>query len=369
MDEFGEPGVEEILAAAARALGDALTDPVDLGGSRRSTVLRVRTTDGGTVIVKAFGESREARDAFVAEAAGLRLTDLGPRLLAADAGRRLVVMSDLGVAPNLADRLLGADPASAAEALAQWATAYGRLAATTAGRQAELAALRAEYGARGATAEENWIAGLGPSLAEALSAFGVAVPDGLDADITLAAHLHTDEYQVFSPGDICPDNHLLTPDGLRPLDFEWAVYHSVFLDAAYTRMPFSSCWCVSRLPDDQARDAERRYRQEVVAAFPTLADDAVWEAGLQLAVATWTAHVTTLILPRATESDRGVHLSRMKTPTFRQVLRYRWGMLVADPGIRERLPALTLACERLLAVTEDWRVGLMPGYPAFAESA
>jgi hypothetical protein len=362
-------GVEEILAAASRALGTALSEPEDLGGSRRSVVLRVRTADGGTVVVKAFGESREARAAFVAEASGLRHTDLGPGLLAVDAERRLVVMTDLGIAPNLADKLLGGDPAAAAEALTQWATAYGRLAATTAGRQAELAALRAEYGATGATAEENWIAELARTLPEVMTASGVAVPDGLDADIALAAGLHTDEYQVFSPGDICPDNHLLTPDGLRPLDFEWAVYHSVFLDAAYTRMPFSSCWCVSRLPEDLARDAELRYRAEIVTAFPALADDAVWEGGLQLAVATWTAHVTTMILPRSAESDRGVHLSRMRTPTFRQVLRHRWGTATSDAGIRERLPALALAFERLLAATEDWRVGPLPGYPAFAPIA
>ena len=358
--------MEDILAAAATVLGHALSDPRDLGGSTRSTVLRARTPDGGSVVVKAFADTPEARRAFVSEASGLRLTDLGPRLLAVDPGRRLVVMTDLGLAPNLADRLLGWDPAAAADALAQWATAYGRLAATTAGRQAELAALRAEYGGTGAVSEEDWISAIGQSLPETLSRYDVAVPDGLAADIALLATLHTDEYQVFSPGDICPDNHLLTEDGLRPLDFEWAVYHSVFLDAAYARMPFSSCWCVSRLPDDLARDAERRYRDEVVTAFPALADDAVWERGLRLAVGTWTAHVTTELMQRAVEADRWLHRSKPELPTYRQLLRYRWRTFLADPGSWELLPALSEACQGLLTVTEPWGAAEMPGYPAFA---
>lgn len=131
-------------------------------------------------------------------------------------------MADLGVAPSLADRLLGSSAAAADRALLDWVFALGRLAATTRGREAELTAL--------------------------LPALGLAPPPGLqdDLDKVLAATA-PQRYPVFSPGDICPDNTLLTGHGLQLVDFEGAGYHSVFLDAAYLRMPFATCWCVFRL--------------------------------------------------------------------------------------------------------------------------
>ncbi|MFD0630560.1 hypothetical protein ACFQ9X_01735 [Catenulispora yoronensis] len=124
----------EILAAAAGLLGSELTDPVDLGGGPRSVVLRVRTAEGGTVVLKAH----EERGEFLAESAGLRFTDLGPRLLAADEARLLIAMEDLGAAPSLADVLLGGDEKAAREALVAWAGCYGRLAAWSVGREPEL---------------------------------------------------------------------------------------------------------------------------------------------------------------------------------------------------------------------------------------
>lgn len=58
--------MESILRAAARALGGDLSDPVDLGGSTRSTVLRCATADGGSVVVKAYTAGPTARRAFAA---------------------------------------------------------------------------------------------------------------------------------------------------------------------------------------------------------------------------------------------------------------------------------------------------------------
>ena len=71
------------MAAASAAAGTTLTEPVDLGGSARTTVLRCRTTDGTTVVVKA---QHDHSPYFVA---------------------RLILTGDLGAAPSLADTLLG----------------------------------------------------------------------------------------------------------------------------------------------------------------------------------------------------------------------------------------------------------------------
>nr|BFE88028.1 hypothetical protein GCM10020093_106290 [Planobispora longispora] len=48
--------MESIMRAAGNLLGTELSTPVDLGGSRRSTVLRCRTAGGGSVIVKSFSD-------------------------------------------------------------------------------------------------------------------------------------------------------------------------------------------------------------------------------------------------------------------------------------------------------------------------
>ena len=114
---IGLLAVDDLLAAASSALGATLTDPEDLGGSERSAVLRCRVAGGGSVVVKNYPGTAEGTQSFAAEAAGLALAaGAGPRLLAASSPARLVVMSDLGTAPSLADVLLtgsAADPATA----------------------------------------------------------------------------------------------------------------------------------------------------------------------------------------------------------------------------------------------------------------
>jgi hypothetical protein len=149
-----------IVAAAAGLVGRGLSEPADLGGSTRSTVLRARTADGGSVVIKRYADPEGARAAFVAEASGLAFAGSGPRLLAADPGFLMVVLEDLGSHPSLADRLLGDSAESADGALREWASCYGRLAAVTVGREAELDRLAGEYGHgedRDPEAPGNWL--------------------------------------------------------------------------------------------------------------------------------------------------------------------------------------------------------------------
>ncbi|ACU77201.1 conserved hypothetical protein [Catenulispora acidiphila DSM 44928] len=341
----------EILAAASAVLGTELTDPVDLGGSHRSTVLRVRTAAGDTVILKAHKEHA----AYAAEAGGLRLTDLGPRLLAEDAEHLLIVMEDLGDAPNLADLLLGGDAEQARAALIQWATTYGRLAVQTAGRESELG-----------QASGQWVTEDMAKLPDLLKVLDVAAPPGLAADLDAVTALDHDRFRVFSPGDICPDNNLLTPEGLRPIDFEGAGFHSVFLDASYSRMPFGSCWCVYRLPKSFSMEAERAYRGEVVRVYPELADDRIWRPGVRLASVAYVVAMTQWLMPGAVEEDRPMNRKRDPIASVRQVLRYRWEVTAAALERAEELPAAAAVFRALLARTEDWLVPDLPRYPAFS---
>ncbi|MGP3917272.1 hypothetical protein [Nonomuraea sp. 10N515B] len=350
--------MEKILAAASAVLGKRVNRPVDLGGSSRSHVLRCVTDDGGAVVVKAY------RDAagFAAEAAGLPLSGgFGPRLLAVDPSFPLIVMSDLGVAPSLADVLLGDSAEAAREGLLAWARTYGRIAVAAAGRQQEWERSRAGYSGVGA----GWrLFGDIGDLEEVLP----VAPSGLEDELT-ALEASSERYPVFSPGDICPDNNLLTADGLRVLDFEGAGYHSAFLEAAYVRMPFATCWCVFRLPPGLEAEIEDVYRKEVVAVHPELADDELWEAGMRKAVATWTIHMTWVLFPRAQKRDQPMHSTRTPVPSERQLLRYRWGRLLneLDRG-RDELPAVREAVQAWLETTAEWDVAELPHYPAFTST-
>lgn len=355
--------METILRAASALLGTAVSDPVDLGGSARSTVARCMIRDGGSVIVKAYKEEPDALRCFTAEAAGLALgAGWGPTLLAVDIAFPLLIMEDLGEAPSLADALLGSSASGAHLALLAWAGAHGRLAAETIGREAELAALRARY-ARGPQPwnEDPWLREAVEELPGVLDALGVTAPHGLMAEVSPVVELR--EYPVYSPGDICPDNHLLLPDRVRLLDFEGAEYHSVFIDAAYTRMPFSSCWCVFQLPHGVQAEVESTYRSEVAKGYPALLDDGVWREGMQLGMIAWTLNATVALTPRVLDEDRRLHPKRQPVPSMRQLLRYRWECLLAEVP---NLPATAETMRRLLAATERWNAPSMPLYPAFS---
>lgn len=360
-----------IMASACALLGRPLTDPVDLGGSDRSTVLRARTSDGGSVVIKQYAGGERARAVFAAESSGLAFTGLGPRLLAADIDVPMIVMNDLGAHPSLADRLLGDDPQAADAALLEWAGAYGRMAAASVGRQQDLARLVEEHG-RGhkPISEDSTFSRHCAAFRKRLAELGIDVPAGLEEELEglVETVVLSGSFSVFSPGDICPDNNLLTPDGLRVLDFEGASFHSVFLDAAYATMPFATCWCVYRLPPGQAERVEERYRAEVTGAFPELADDSVWGPGVRAAIVLWTAAMSAFMIEDVKAGDVPMHSAERPLPTVRQVLHYRWSRLRDLLESVGELPA-TVACMRaLLDATADWKPDPLPLYPAFSGS-
>ncbi|MFC5824169.1 hypothetical protein [Nonomuraea insulae] len=343
--------MNRILAAASAALGESLGRPVDLGGSARSQVLRCGTTGGGTVVVKAYQDA----SGFAAEAAGLAIAaGSGPDLLAVDHSFPLIVMSDLGAAPSLADLLLSDSPRAATEGLFTWARAYGRIAVAGAGRRPEW---ERAYTAHARPGPRR---GFSPDLSD-LGEILPEPPPGLDADLA-ALGANAERYRVFSPGDICPDNNLLTPAGMRVLDFESAGYHSAFLEAAYMRMPFSTCWCVFRLPPGMSARLEDVYRQEVISIHPDLSDDVLWETGVRRATATWIVFMTWVLLARARQRDRPMHPARTPVPTERQLLRHLWNSLLRElDRSGDDLPAVREAVRTWLDETSDWNVPDLPG--------
>ncbi|MER5640652.1 hypothetical protein ABT095_27355 [Kitasatospora sp. NPDC002227] len=360
--------MDEIIRAAGALLGQPLRDPVDLGGSPRSSVLRCRTAEGGSVVVKSFADDEDARRAYSGEAAGLSLGLAGPELLAADPVQRLLVMADLGTAPTLADLLLGQDPEAAERGLLEWAVGLGRLAAGSVSRRAEFAELwrRHDQGLP-SWGDDPWSLRNIDGFLDLLAELGLTAPPGLAEELTLVGTAGGERYPGFTPGDTCPDNNLITPDGLRLIDFEAACYESVFLTAAYCRMPFSSCWCVYRLPAGLARRIEETYRAEVVTQYRDLAEDTLWQAGMAQATVVWTVDSTLHLLRRALPEDGPMHRTRRPVPTRRQVLRHRWSHAAAE---LTGYPAFTATVRLLLAETAaTWDAPELPGYPAFGGKA
>ena len=423
-----------VLAAASAALGDGLTGAAGLGGSKRSEVLRCRASAGSTVVVKSYPQDDEGAEGFTAEAAGLEFAwlasagrasaglesagpqsagpesagsapagglEVAPRLLAADRDARVIVMSDLGDAPSLADVLLGTDRERARAALLAWTRACGELAVRTAGREPDLARLAAAHrppatgpasadstggdrhggdqhggdrhgGDRHGAPQDgaphdggHWLRRRLAQIPGLLDELALPCPPGLAGELAeVWDAVAPGRHDVFSPGDICPDNNLLTPAGVRFIDFESAEFHSVFLDAAYLRMPFSSCWCVFRLPAGLARDAEAGYRRRISGIFPELAGGDAWDRGVRAAQAAWTLHAMTYLLDRSVVADGPMIDDGRQAPTARQLLRYRWLRLRAELATAGQFPAIAALAAGLLAATERWQAPDLPRYPA-----
>jgi hypothetical protein len=142
--------VEEISAAARRLLpGWRVREAATLEGSDRAVVQRLSVLDdhGGqvSVIAKLFTTAGEGP---VREAAALSSLPPGlpvPRVLAEQAQPPLLVMTDAGVGPSVADALLGGDPEAAEAAVLDWAAA---LAAVHTGILGYAAVFAAEIGHR-----------------------------------------------------------------------------------------------------------------------------------------------------------------------------------------------------------------------------
>jgi len=361
-----------------------LHDPTDLGGSDRSAVFRVAVEGAAdlpaTAVVKAYALTElGAPPEFADEVAAAAFCPFGARLLAHDPGAAVAVFSDLGGHGSLADLLLGVDEAAARAGLLAWARALGSMAAWSVGRRAEYDAARAALGLAltGDRLAEHLAESSRTGLAALLAFTGArsldaALDDALGASVEselrdAQAVLDAGALTVFSPADACPDNNLLTPDGIRLLDYESAGFHSAFLDAVYCRMPFASCWCVFEIPAGLAADVERTYRDLLVAAVPEAADDAAWETGMLRAEVLWVLSQARWLLPRA-EGDNGLMGGSLGGPPRRTLLVHRWRRLAGSAPARSRFPHLVEVLERA-AGEADATWGAAPAlglYPAFS---
>ena len=349
-------GHDLIRAAAAAALGvPELTGVTELGGSSRSVVLRARAGDRPVVVkarVKAGPEPVRERAALhvLAGVPGV------PRLLATADDPPLVVLEDFGPGPNVADALLGPDPAAAADAVADWAGALGALQRASSGLRdrfaAELAAL-SPLGAPAVDSTPEALADTAGALARHLPRLGVTPPAAaLDELRAIGSALADPAAAALTPGDTCPDNNIRTPAGYALIDFEGAEFRHVAWEAAYLRVPWPSCWCSWALPDavaDRALDCWRA----AIGPLP-----ATFDADLDRATLAWAFVTTGWFLPRVL-AGADSPAADGRGPLRRATLQHRLG---TAPGAG---PLADLAAAVLAALRREYGDHPLERAPAF----
>ena len=354
--------VSEVVAAAERLLtrrtgaSVTLADPVDLGGSGRTIVLRVRVAENPfslprTLVLKQVrgdaGRPRastvdsdewigDADKAFLREAVSYQFATAlatesrpGAELLASDLDAKLLVLSDLGDASPIGVLLEHSDADTVTNTLMAMAQALGRMHAATVGREEDFTALlrRADvpptadaFATRVATVASE-VPGL---LAEHLD---IDVPAEVVEQVEHAAKLFRGGgFRAFSPADLCPDNIIVNDEGVRFLDYEWGGFRDAMLDITYALVSFPGCLCSIDLSDERSDAMIDAWRAEVVGIWPALADDAVLAARMLEAELIWVWLTTSLFLPENHERIATVREHALSVPRL-EALRQRWSRL------------------------------------------
>lgn len=325
-----------------------LSDPEHLGGSGRSTVLRVRVALSpfplaDTLVVKHSPAPPPpgGADPFALEAASCQLfTSLrrqdrpgpGPELLACDSVQRLLVLEDLG-SGTVASLLCAADSSRAEQALLNWAHALGRLHSTTRAREQDFAALLRRLGVRQVRdpiAEHGRaaVAGL-PALLE--TELGVASRPAAVGQARRAAELLDGRpHRAFSPADLGPDNAVVAGRTVRFIDFEGGGFRTALLDTAQLRAPLPSSLVALAFPPGMAEAMVSAWHAEVVGTWPELADHAVLTRRLLDGQLLWTWLCTWWLLPQPRTPECSIWSAPVAAPDYGGLLVERWERLSAE---------------------------------------
>jgi hypothetical protein len=331
------------LAQEVNQLLPGATVVDDLHTSGRAFVARI-AHDGQTYIAKRHNET----SAFGNEVMALRTLPAAYRPELVAVGPRTVVMEDLGTGPSLADLLLGNDPDAARAALLVWAQSLGAVLRPTMGRgqRPEPLDLSAEVA----------------NLVDLGTTFGVTPHASLDDDQrTLESVFNVEsEWFAFGPSDACPDNNRVFADGtLKFFDFEGAGWRSAASEAAYTRAPFCTCWCVAALPNGTTAAMEDAFMDALDPPSPDAFRAATGASAIAYVLQTMKYFRHFL------DTDRAVAPPGVDAPTHGR--QYVHGRLRLIGEYEERVPALaTFANDMAEAMRDKWpECTPLPRYPAF----
>ncbi|WP_216903891.1 phosphotransferase family protein [Nocardia alni] len=337
-----------------------LSDPIELSGSGRTTVLRVRVAENAfslprTLIVKQLrGGAHDRRagglapgvasidSAFLREAVSYQFTTAlssehrpGAYLLAHNLPERLLILSDLGENASLTTVLeTGAEPASR-NALMAFAQALGRMHAATVGREPDFVALlrRVDVVHRIDGISQQAEAAIGEVPGLLRRELGIEVPGEIAQRIVAGNRLFSSgRYRAFSPSDLCPDNVILNEEGARFLDYEWGGFRDATLDIAYALVSFPGCLCDIELTRERARQVVEAWRSEVVGVWPSLADDEVLAERILEARLIWVWLTTYWFLPADHARIAAAREHGLSVPRSAALIN-RWAALAEDARV------------------------------------
>jgi hypothetical protein len=340
-----------------------------LRSSDRTVVERVRLARPeahapSQVIMKRFVQFT----GFATEAAALSVLPVGvpaPRLLAEDRIERVVIMTDVGSGPSLADALLADRAESAEAALCAWADTMAKIHEATSTVRASFSAALAE---RGGSSEQvdpmgRWLAA-SPRVIEGTGA-GLVAPVGLREELTsMTAFLADPVWGAMSQGDSCPDNNILTPAGLHLIDFEGAAFRHVAWDLAYLRVPWPSCWCAWDLPAAAAATATGRYLR-AVSRLPARADPSTLEDAVEVATLAFALIAAAWFLPSALQRDDTLGTPDLPAPSRRAAVLHRFDLAAATAAALDYPTTASAARSWTDTLRQRWGRRTLPTNPAF----
>lgn len=297
--------VEELLTEAWGNEIQLAPNAADLQASGRTQVYRFsllkKSVDAPQhVIVKALHITEDISEAsnttpddafrlFFNEWAGLRFLSevaphsaLAPRFYAGNKTHGLIVMEDLGTGNGLHHLLLADNPEAAEEAAVQYAATVGKMHAATIGKQEAFSHIQKALGPVDLP-DYAWIA---PVLLDATHTLKVAPAAGIEDELKQLTSImeHPGPFSAYTHGDPCPDN-IIPGTPAKLLDFEFGAYRHALIEGVYARMPFPTCWCVSRLPARVIDRMETSYRRELAKGCPAARDDQLFAQAVAAACA------------------------------------------------------------------------------------
>jgi len=332
----------------------------EIPGVGRTVVVKTRRVEG-----EGYGGPPHLRR----ELAGLQIagaTNVTPRLIASDASAGVVIAADLGRWPTLESVLLGDDAEAAAAAMIDLGRAVGRLHAATLGTEElhrDVLAAVGESDPRGSRLG-HW-PGVGGWREVEIAAAALGFPDaGVAADdiaVIVDRLLEPAPFGALIHLDLNPTNVLVTPEGVRLVDFEQSVFGHIGIDASFLHYPFpnySPHWAI--VPAEIVTDADRAYRRELAQELPAGAF-AGYDEMLAIGAAAALA-VRVQRLAKLADPAQSVHDSWRRRAQLVQQIRV-FDRLAATAGC---LPTLaTWFTELADAMSDRWPDATTPPPPLF----
>jgi hypothetical protein len=362
---------DELDGARALLPGARLDDPERLGSSERSAVWRVRAqwpdTPETRVIVKCFADAGEW---WMREAAALATMPddaHAARQIAESAHPPIVVMTDAGAGPSVADALLGSDAQEASDAVAQWAGAVATLHRSTLESRERFRAALGQRSGEVLLSESRMSATVDEAahrLEEHCTNLDVSVPPHALRELRdVPRQLNGEAAAALSPDDACPEDNVRQGERLILVDFEGAQWRHVAWDVAYLSVPWPTCWCSWRMPSDVGERALERYRATIEEALPYVREPQ-FRHDIAAAGVAWQLISTSWFLADALTDDPPAEDPTRPTPTRRAMILHR-----LDGARRSTdLPAVAELAERLRAhLVTRWGEVPLAFAPAFEE--